>query len=682
MRFSRSGTFAAVVCCVVSSIAVDPAQAQVMRASWTRDFAAPVQWQRVTAFGHLLVSTTAALHAVDPSTGSVVWSHTDLARLPADGLQELTGSPLVLISDGAVENPRTVVLNVFNGEVVFDSRAVGLGQISAPRLLPQAGGLLVAGFEMNKLQPTLFAYSIDSGDLLWKSSVLDTAMNPSGNRLLGALMSTMIALVKIDPVQSEPLELGDGTFLLGAMGHVMRLEAATGKVLWDTPFAGGVFEFRQADTRPEVVYVGAEEIEQTTSLGQTTETTQTTQRIQTQYQGFRLADGAALWKRPVRFQRPMNRSIIPLDRGLIVSDGDNDKGKLHLLDYDTGESLWGNKGRGIEIAGQVLDHSFAGSDLVLTTGYDSVWTNKDTEYLLYVLDTSAGGFKFEKPFKVKGRMLGTELTDHGLIYVTTHEINIFDPATGTLRSAPVLRSREPIVTVGDGHVVYGFNSDDGLLYRFDRDTGAVATLSQNPFAFVDKDRARALELVDDTLVLTGQQTVAGFGLDGALRFNAHYPAPRNPGWMRGLAWAEAVHAGMASASAGLYGAAFAEVAGDAAVGSEGREVATQLSEGFGDLAVGYQNLAGDYVRFARQRYEASAESRDFFFMMVQHDDRRVTLTQVSKRDGSVLAEIDLGRDKEPVYQVDDISSFVFYKPAESVVAGYRFSPERVKVALQ
>jgi outer membrane protein assembly factor BamB len=495
-------------------------------------------------------------------------------------------------------------------------------------------------------------------------------------------MSTMIALVKIDPVQSEPLELGDGTFLLGAMGHVMRLEAATGKVLWDTPFAGGVFEFRQADTRPEVVYVGAEEIEQTTSLGQTTETTQTTQRIQTQYQGFRLADGAALWKRPVRFQRPMNRSIIPLDRGLIVSDGDNDKGKLHLLDYDTGESLWGNKGRGIEIAGQVLDHSFAGSDLVLTTGYDSVWTNKDTEYLLYVLDTSAGGFKFEKPFKVKGRMLGTELTDHGLIYVTTHEINIFDPATGTLRSAPVLRSREPIVTVGDGHVVYGFNSDDGLLYRFDRDTGAVATLSQNPFAFVDKDRARALELVDDTLVLTGQQTVAGFGLDGALRFNAHYPAPRNPGWMRGLAWAEAVHAGMASASAGLYGAAFAEVAGDAAVGSEGREVATQLSEGFGDLAVGYQNLAGDYVRFARQRYEASAESRDFFFMMVQHDDRRVTLTQVSKRDGSVLAEIDLGRDKEPVYQVDDISSFVFYKPAESVVAGYRFSPERVKVALQ
>jgi len=662
---------------VVALLASTAAHAAPIAPAWTRDLAAPIQWQRVTAFGHLLVSTTAGLHAVDPSTGAVAWSHVDLAGLPAQGVQELAGSPLVLISDGAAENPRTVVLNAFNGELVFDSRAVGLGQISAPRVLPRAGGLLVAGFEVGKLQPMLFAYSIDNGDLLWKSDALDSAMNPGANRLMGLLMSVAIAVVKIDPVQSAPLELGDGTFLLGAMGHVMRFEAATGEVLWKTPFAGGTFEFRQTEARPEVVYVGAEEVEQTVAADQTTQ-----QRTQTHYQAFRLGDGAAVWKRPVRFQRPMNRSIIPLERGLVVSDGDSDKGKLHLLDYDTGESLWGNKGRGIEIAGQVLDHSFAGTNLVLTSGYDSIWTNKDTAYLLYVLDTTTGSFKFEKPFEVKGRMLGTELAQDGLIYVTTHEINIFDPATGGVRNAPVLRSKAPLATVGAGRLVYAFNADDGFLYRFDRETGAVAKLSQAPFELGDGDRARALDLVDDTLVLMGQQTVAGFGLDGALRFNVHYRAPRDPAWMRGLAWAEGVRAGMASVSAGMYGAAFASMAGDAAEGSVNREVATQLALGFGDLSQGYQGLAGDYVRFARRRYEASAESRDFMFMMVQHEDRRVTLAQISKRDGGILAEIDLGRDKEPVYQVDDVSSFVFYKPADSVLAGYRFSPERVTVALQ
>jgi hypothetical protein len=376
----------------------------------------------------------------------------------------------------------------------------------------------------------------------------------------------------------------------------------------------------------------------------------------------------------------MNRSIIVLDGGLVVSDGDRDKGKLQLIDYDTGESLWGNKGRGLEIAGQVVDYSFAGTDLVLTTGYDSIWTNKDTAYLLYVLDPAAGSFKFVKPFEVKGRMLGTERSEQGLIYVTTHEINIFDPATGTLRNAPVLRSRDPLVTVGEGRLVYAFNSNDGFLYRFDRDTGAVAKLSQAPFALAD-DRARALDLVDDTLVLMGAQTVAGFGLDGALRFNVHYDAPRDPTWMRALAWAEGVRVGMASAQAGLYSAAFADMAGDAAAGSASREMATELSRGFGDLSAGYQSLSGDYVRFARRRYEASAESRDFFFMLLQHEDRRVALAQVSKRDGRILSEIDLNRDKEPEYQVDDVSSFVFYKPSDSVISGYRFSPERVEVAL-
>jgi outer membrane protein assembly factor BamB len=484
-------------------------------------------------------------------------------------------------------------------------------------------------------------------------------------------------VAKVDPVQSAPLELGDGTFLLGAMGNVMRIRAETGDVLWRTPFAGGLFEFRLADARPGAVYVGAEEVEQIMGADQTTQ-----QRVQTHYQGFRIDDGTALWKRPVRFQKPMNRSILALDGGLVVSDGDRDKGKLQLIDYDTGESLWGNKGRGIEIAGQVVDHSFAGTNVVLTTGYDSIWSNKDTAYLLYVLDPASGSFKFAKPFEVKGRMLGTELTDQGLIYVTTHEINVFDPVTGTLKSAPMLRSREPLVTVGDGRRVYAFNSDDGFLYTFDRDTGAVAKLSQAPFTLPKDDGARSLDLLDDRLVLMGQQTVAGFGLDGAMKFNVHYDAPRDPTWMRALAWAEGVRAGMASVSAGMYGAAFADMASDAAPGSAGREMATELSQGFNDLSEGYQNLSGDYVRFARRRYEASAESRDFFFMLVQHEDRRVALAQVSKRDGRILSEIDLARDKEPVYQVDDVSSFVFYKPSDSVIAGYRFSPEEVEVALQ
>ena len=165
-------------------------------------------------------------------------------------------------------------------------------------------------------------------------------------------------------------------------------------------------------------------------------------------------------------------------------------------------------------------------------------------------------------------MLGTELTDKASIYVTTHEINVFDPATGALANAPVLRSKEPLVTVNDGRLVYAFNSDDGFVYRFDRETGVIASFSQTPFELADEDRARALDLVDGTSCCMGQQTVAGFGARRCAALQRRIIARRaiRRGCAR-LAWAEGVRAGMASVSAGMYSAAFASAAGDAAEGS-------------------------------------------------------------------------------------------------------------------
>jgi hypothetical protein len=46
----------------------------------------------------------------------------------------------------------------------------------------------------------------------------------------------------------------------------------------------------------------------------------------------------------------------------------------------------------------------------------------------------------------------------------------------------------------------------------------------------------------------------------------------------------------------------------------------------------------------------------------------------------MLSSIDLQRDKEPDYQVDDVGSYVFYRPSESAVRAYRFQPAQIRVA--
>ena len=657
--------------CLLAFAFVNAANAADVPAQWRRDFAEPIAWQRVTALGDLLVGTTGALYAVDATTGEIRWSHRELANMPGAGVVELAGSSLVLVT-GAGQDPRTAVVNMRNGVLVFDSRKEAITKISATHVLARSGDLLIAGFQADKQQPTLFLYNIDNGQRLWSSDALNEGMSP----LMKLVVSAALQVAAVSPVQSAPFELGDGTFVLGAMGNLYRFERDTGKVVWKTAYTGGSFQFVQAAQRPDVLFVGAEEVQRT--IGGSDQTTQ--QSTTTTYQAFQLNDGKPLWKRPMQFRNPMNREIVALEGGLLVHDGSHSKGRLHLLDYGTGQSLWG-KGRGIEVSGLVLDHAATDAGLVLTTGYDSVWTNKDTEYLVYVLDTKAGAFRFPEPLKVKGRLLTTELTARGLLYVTTHELNVFDPVSGKLLNGPTLRGKQPIVTASDGRFVFAYSSDNGLLYRFNRESGQIVQLSGTPFMLDGDDQARSLDALDGRLVLTGTQSVAGFSRMGALQFNAHYRAPQNPAWLRGLAWAEGIRAGMASAYAGAYSAAFANAAANSQQGSLNQDVAQGLEKGFSDLQQGYQGVASEYVSFARKRYQASAEARDFVFMMVQSDDNRVSLAQVSKVDGKIIGQIPMHNDKEPSYEVDDVGSLLFYHPAPTTVTAYKFSPQQVQVAV-
>ena len=181
---------------VVAVLAFGGAQSAPVPPAWTRDFAAPIQWQRVTAFGQLLVSTTAALHAVDPATGQVVWSQRDLANLPAGGLEELAGSPLVLISDRRGESAhrrpqrlqRSARLRLARREV--SARSPRRAYCRAPAHCSSRASRSASRSR------SLFMYSIEDGQQLWKSDVLDTAMNPGGNRAHGLLMSAALAVVK------------------------------------------------------------------------------------------------------------------------------------------------------------------------------------------------------------------------------------------------------------------------------------------------------------------------------------------------------------------------------------------------------------------------------------------------------------------------------------------------------
>ena len=60
--------------------------------AWTARFEQPVQWERVTPMGQLVVATDCCLHGVDPSTGSVLWKRAGLTGLSDHSFETIPGT--------------------------------------------------------------------------------------------------------------------------------------------------------------------------------------------------------------------------------------------------------------------------------------------------------------------------------------------------------------------------------------------------------------------------------------------------------------------------------------------------------------------------------------------------------------------------------------------------------------
>src|SRR5260370_21506309 len=101
-------------------------------AAWTLKVRGEIRWQQVTPMGALLVSTDAALAAVDIEGGQVMWEKPELGGLPAHSVHLVEGSLLM-------ETTRPALLQIFNprtGAVVFASPPLKLTGTVTPLVLP------------------------------------------------------------------------------------------------------------------------------------------------------------------------------------------------------------------------------------------------------------------------------------------------------------------------------------------------------------------------------------------------------------------------------------------------------------------------------------------------------------------------------------------------------------------
>ena len=75
---------------------------------------------------------------------------------------------------------------------------------------------------------------------------------------------------------------------------------------------------------------------------------------------------------------------------------------------------------------------------------------------------------------------------------------------------------------------------------------------------------------------------------------------------------------------------------------------------------------------ANARFKASTQTRDYMFMLIKTQKKNNGLAQIDKNEGKIKETINLGKDKKPSYDVDDVSGKVFYRATPKTIDCFKF----------
>jgi outer membrane protein assembly factor BamB len=638
--------------------------------AWTLKIKGDIRWQQVTPSGTLLISSDAALMGVDIERGHVAWEKPELGGLPADSVRMIEGSLLM-------EAARPGLLLIFDpatGSGVFDSRRLGLAEVVTRRVLPQTGTILIHG-RRPAGPPVVALYDLATGDQRWASEALFEQTEPK-KKGLGGLVQGLVRRVS-EGTELEVLQAGSEMIVVHTLMGLRALDARTGEVRWSavlpTAKAGSVA--RRVRLYPSLekadrIYVSFDD----------------------RLMAYRLSDGQALWTKPATVNGHIRdivqhaAGIIMLPEGApegvgtgtrVVKNGIVQTG-MNVARYEDGTTI---ASKPLKMRGDVMEAMIAGNAAVLAVDAES-------KTFVNVLDVAAGTVRLKKDVKIKGQLAYAELTPAGLLYVsrpqagTNAEVNIIDLTTGEARFKDAIESGKPMSSSGydaeryylhhvvEGRTLYVFANRDRQLYAVDREDGTYKALGGQIKLQGGEDPV-AMEIRPEGIVLMAPQNLVILGRDGQVKQQVYHPAPQLPGLLRALHAVNAVRAGLRGAAASAYGDAFAQAsrrASDPAAQRLTSELATAFTQGGAQL----QGYARQSAGMATKRFKASLAVPGSVFMLTKAPEGKGNvLLQIDKDSAQPRARVDLGKEKEPVYAVDDIAGMLFLRTAAGTLVGYR-----------
>ena len=650
-----------VLVALFQAAAAPPAQAPAATIpAWTVHLSGEVRWQQVTPAGALLVSTDGALAGIDIEHGQIAWQKPELGGLPVDSVRVVEGSLLM----EAAKPGLSLIFDPVTGTVLFDSRRLTLTRVVTRRVLPQTGTLLVHGQRASG-PPLVALYDLATGTQRWFSESLFQQTEPKRGGL-GGLMQGLVRMAS-GATNLEVLQAGPDVIVVHTLMGLRAMDAKTGAIRWTAtlPMArsGAVphkVKLYPSLTKTDRIYVSYDD----------------------RLMAYRLADGQALWAKPANVDGWI-RDIVQHPAGIImlpegpppneatgnvrIINGVVQTG-LNVARYDDGTMI---ADKPLHMRGTVKDAMIAGDAVVLAVDAES-------KTFVNALSVATATLRLPKDVKIKGQLDYAELTPAGLLYVsrsdpsTNGEANIIDLASGEPKYKDAIEGTKSsaMLHAVDGPTLYVFAGKDRHLYAVNRQDGTYHPVG-GEIKFQGDEDPTALEVRPLGLVLSSAQNLVVVGRDGQVKQQVYNPAPRLSGLLRALYRINSIRAGLYGAAASSYGDAFAQMSRQATDTTAKRltaQMATAYSQGGAQLT-GYSTQA---AAMATKRFKASLATPSSVFMLTPSPDGNGNvLLQIDKDTAQPRSRVDLGKQREPVYAVDDIAGMLFLQTSSGTLTGYR-----------
>jgi outer membrane protein assembly factor BamB len=620
---------------------------------WKNDLSGTVLWQQVNSYGNYIVCTNSELASFNPETGEKIWSSQQFAGIQNSQLQEMTGSPLLSVNQGEA----VTLIDPFNGNIKFNSSQAGISELKTKEVLYKANGILVAGTNQTG-DPLMLMVDMASGDTQWqieeKFGRIVTLNELSEEELL------IVTLFKIYKINSKSGEIiwksatskateqlesmgAFGSLLQGVAEHAIADEDI--KVNFYMHLTKGIF-----------VIAGENKEESQSSSGQTTI------RYENNYSAFNISDGSMLWEDAISMKGQLGDFTFYKDE-MIILPNNGSRTKINSFDTKTAVGKWGKKGRGITIKGGIYQHVKTEQGILLIS------QSGDKNYLNF-LDPAQGLITFEKPVRIRGEVIRTVQSTKGVLFITTQEINILNTSTGELLFDKSIKTSPSLLEQKDNEI-YAYDKQDGDIKLINITAGTVTSISSADLRFEGKEDPSSIELREKGIFISSEQNVAMIDYSGNILFQKYYEAPREPGLKRALLYAQAARAAYIGANSYYVAGALQSAAPEV---SQEDAVSGAIVEGFGQAYEELGNAASDFAKQSFQqanaRFKATAQGRDFIIILgtVEKDN---ALFKINKDTGEAEGNINLGKEKDPKYAVDDVTGQVFKKTAENQITSYK-----------